>query len=390
MAPQLTQLDTGSILIVGSLLMACGSAGLFVVRLSNPHLKGIGWLGAAFASGGTGALLFILSPDIPSFFSIVLCDLLVTMAYVLFHVAILAMRGGRSLWPKLGSSLLLLQLLGYLSMPFVSTDPNFRVALMGVIVSIQVGQTTLLLIRNPGHGDKLPSWFTATILASLILVNLYRSAAALFFLRHQPPSAGNLIQNIALMAFIATGLGIAFGFFWMTTAELTWEIEQIASVDPLTRIYNRRVFRDWCDREFTRTLRTLRPFSLLMMDLDHFKEINDRHGHQGGDDVLVAAVETMQDSIRGIDILGRWGGEEFVALLPGTNTESALIVAQRIRTNIEKLLIETEASPMRMTISVGIATLRNPEDSLDDMFLRADQALYLAKDGGRNQVLTMP
>ena len=125
-----------------------------------------------------------------------------------------------------------------------------------------------------------------------------------------------------------------------------------------------------------------------MMDVDHFKRVNDHYGHSGGDMALVAVVEAMQDSVRGIDVLGRWGGEEFTALLPGTNLESAHLVADRVRQNIEKLELQTNSGPMRITVSIGVATVRDARDDVKGMLLRADKALYQAKKNGRNQVLT--
>jgi diguanylate cyclase (GGDEF)-like protein len=390
MASELAQLDASSILTVGSLLLACGSGGLLVVRLSNPRLKGLDWLGAAFASGGMGALLLTLFHRIPRFFGIVLPDLLVLVAFVLLHVAILDLRGGRSRWPKLGTALATIQLAAYCWMTFVHPLGRPRIALFGVLVSIQLGQTARLLVRGARRGGRLPAWFMATLLVVLIAVNLYRSAALGFFPRYQQPGSASSLQTLTYLIFISAAMGIAFGFFWMTTAELSHELELMASTDPLTRIYNRRVFREWCERELDRSRRTGSAFSLLMMDLDHFKLINDRYGHRGGDEMLIAVVETMQDSVRGIDILGRWGGEEFVALLPGATMDSAMIVAQRIRTNIEKLLLHSHGNAMRMTISLGVSTLRDRQDTLDAMFLRSDRALYLAKEAGRNQVITMP
>lgn len=179
----------------------------------------------------------------------------------------------------------------------------------------------------------------------------------------------------------------------MTTAKLSTELEYMASTDPLTRVYNRRVFRDWCEKELARSQRMGSTFSLLMVDVDHLKRVNDRFGHRAGDLVLCAVVEQMQDSVRGIDVLGRWGGEEFVALLPGADRDAALLVAHRIRGNVEKLRL-TEIVPggcgdeeSGLTVSVGMASHRGGTDRLDDMMDRADAALYRAKAEGRNRVL---
>ena len=125
-------------------------------------------------------------------------------------------------------------------------------------------------------------------------------------------------------SFVAVTLGLGFGVFWMSTTALTNGLEQMASTDPLTRTFNRRVFLRWCERERERNSEKGAPFSVLMIDFDHFKSINDTYGHHTGDEVLVSAVEHMQNAIRGIDVLGRWGGEEFAVLLPGATADAAV------------------------------------------------------------------
>jgi multidrug transporter EmrE-like cation transporter len=272
MVAEAAQLDAGSILVVGSILLACGSGGLLVVRLSNPRLKGLGWLGAAFASGGLGALLLTLSHGLPRLVGVVLSDLLILTAFVLLHVAIQEMRRGQTIWPKLGTALIAVQLAGYCWFTFVHSSGRYRVALFGVTASIQLVWTAIVLVRGTRRGSRLPAWFTAIALAILIGINLYRSVVFLFLWRQVGLSTQGVLQTITFLIFIATAMGIAFGFFWMTTAELSHELEMMASTDPLTRIYNRRFFREWCEREFDRSRRNGNTFSLLMMDLDHFKE----------------------------------------------------------------------------------------------------------------------
>lgn len=390
MATAMGQLDITSIFVVASLLMACCSGGLLVVRLSNPRLRGIHWLGATFVSGAMGALLLALFDRLPLFVSLVLSDLLVLLAFVLLHVAILDLRRAPSLWPKLGLTLVVTQFLACYWLTFVHQHVRIRLAVFCLALSLQLGQTVVLLIRGARRGTRLPAWFMATILGVLISANFAR-IATLWFIRSAAESGPDSnLQTLMDLLIVCIALGIAFGFFWMTTAELSYELETMASTDSLTRIYNRRVFREWCEREFALSLRTGIPFSLVIMDLDHFKRINDRYGHRGGDEVLLAVVQIMQGSIRSIDTLGRWGGEEFVALLPGTGMEEALIVAQRVRRNVEGLALEIDQASVSVTVSLGLASLRDGEDTIDAMFLRADQALYQAKESGRNQVLTMP
>jgi len=205
------------------------------------------------------------------------------------------------------------------------------------------------------------------------------------------PLIGNWYQNATLFLYLMNSLWVFSGFFWLTMLQLTSELEAMADSDPLTRLANRRVFREWMQREYLRNLRTGVPFSLLIMDLDHFKRVNDTLGHSAGDDIIRISVERMQDSVRGIDVLGRWGGEEFVALLPRATVEAAELVAERIRRNMDspiRIRVRGEEKILRVTVSLGVTSFRGGEDSVEDMFDRADRALYEAKAAGRNCILS--
>jgi diguanylate cyclase (GGDEF)-like protein len=381
------------ILIVGSILLACGSCGLLVVRLSNPSLKGLGWLGGSFGAGGIGALLLLLRGNVPTFFSVLCADVLILLAFVLLHISFLDLVDSESNLRSPG--LLLLGIQALADVPYLYPHPvvHLRIVTVGVLVAVQVLLTVRLLVRSNKKGVRAPVWFCVIILSGFAAVNLLRSIADAVGLL----SAASIfyqVEALTFLIYIATALGIAFGFFWMTTATLSSALEEIASTDPLTRIYNRRVFREWCEKELIRSEQTGITFSLLMVDLDHFKQINDRFGHRAGDDALCAVVEQMQRSIRGIDVLGRWGGEEFVVLLPGASASSALQIAQRLRGNVETLMIPPSISAFSrgeeaipVTASLGVASYRGVGDQIEDMLERADAALYEAKDAGRNRVL---
>lgn len=204
-------------------------------------------------------------------------------------------------------------------------------------------------------------------------------------------SDGQLVPEFVAVLYLINSLWIISGFFWLTTLQLTTKLENMADTDPLTRLANRRVFCEWMQRELMRSLRTSVPFSLLVIDLDHFKRVNDTLGHNAGDEIIRIAVERMQDSVRGIDVLGRWGGEEFVALLPRATIEAAELVAERIRRNMEmpfKLRVRGEDETLHVTVSLGVTSYRGSDDTVNDMFERADRALYNAKTAGRNCILT--
>lgn len=167
------------------------------------------------------------------------------------------------------------------------------------------------------------------------------------------------------------------------------ELERLSISDGLTGLYNHRHLHELLAEEFERVHRTEDPLSVVMFDLDWFKEVNDTHGHQAGDQVLTELANIMRETARDIDKLGRYGGEEFMAILPETDSNDAHTFADRVRENVENQKFEIgDEEPLRMTISAGIATFPHVRvDGPRRLVHFADQALYYAKEAGRNQVV---
>lgn len=168
------------------------------------------------------------------------------------------------------------------------------------------------------------------------------------------------------------------------------ELERLASTDPLTKLPNRRSFFRRANAEFARSQRYGRPMSVIMMDLDHFKKVNDTLGHAVGDGVLRHVAAIIQDCTRGSDIIARFGGEEFVIILPETDSGGAFVIAERLRFSVESepLMIES-GGLVNITVSLGVAIL-TPEKNflvIDKLLQQADDALYQAKESGRNRVI---
>ena len=169
----------------------------------------------------------------------------------------------------------------------------------------------------------------------------------------------------------------------ITVAGLFEEVKKQAITDPLTGIFNRRYFEDNIIKEAERSLRLKQPFSLISMDLDFLKKINDTYGHQYGDIAIKTIANVLKKEARSIDIPARIGGEEFNLLLPGVDSKGAYIAAERIRKSIESQVIETIGG---ITASIGVATFLEHSDRIDELMELADQAMYKAKLNGRNQV----
>jgi diguanylate cyclase (GGDEF)-like protein len=169
--------------------------------------------------------------------------------------------------------------------------------------------------------------------------------------------------------------------------ETNKRLELLSITDGLTKLYNHRHLQDELARAFQESQRYERPLSFAIIDIDFFKKINDAHGHAVGDEVLKGVSQLFHDSIRATDLVARYGGEEFAVMMPETELADALVFAEKIRSLIEESPIETQAGPVKATVSIGVASvphsrMRHPKD----LIVQADKALYRAKRGGRNQV----
>ncbi|HET7585662.1 MAG TPA: diguanylate cyclase [Gemmatimonadaceae bacterium] len=168
-------------------------------------------------------------------------------------------------------------------------------------------------------------------------------------------------------------------------------LEMLALTDPLTLALNRRALMDGLSAELERARRYALVLSILMVDIDHFKDVNDRYGHLAGDEVLRCVVRVLQREARSVDFVARYGGEEFVVVLPETSAEGAFALAERICARVREEPIETPhaATPLHVTVSIGVATVPSPQvESTDDLIALADAALYRAKREGRDRVCT--
>ena len=162
---------------------------------------------------------------------------------------------------------------------------------------------------------------------------------------------------------------------------------RLANTDPLTGLYNRRGLFEVGKHEIERFHRYGSPLGVILLDIDHFKRVNDQYSHAVGDQVLVAVVEKCRKNIRAVDTFGRYGGEEFALLLPETDFDAAQLLAQRLCDAISETPIETSLGPISITVSIGVTCINRETNGLDMLINRADDAMYAAKRAGRNRVI---
>lgn len=194
---------------------------------------------------------------------------------------------------------------------------------------------------------------------------------------------------IIMLLFAFTTMGLLIAVLWLlarrlmrNVAEIRLQIQEMAITDMLTGLYNRRFLMERFTEEIGRAGRLQKKLGCLLLDIDHFKMINDTHGHQVGDEVLKEVAQRIKSMTRNYDILARYGGEEFMIVLPDTDLQNAVTMAERIAQNIRK----TPINDIAVTISAGISTYDSTDKNIDDMIKKADKQLYAAKAAGRDRV----
>ena len=286
-------------------------------------------------------------------------------------------------------------------------DPSMRLAqagsayallVAGVVLAPQIGGLLLMTMFIVAAFSALamtPRQFVLTWL----LVNLATGLAIFWFDGGIAVPAATLQQVIVSWLVFASVLGrvtlvsLRIGSMRDQLVERNQALreslahnERLASVDDLTQVWNRRAITRLIDDEAQRSARAGTPYCLVMFDLDHFKAVNDRYGHSLGDKVLRRFTAIGLATLRATDRLGRWGGEEFVVLLPATRLEGGLVIAERVRLAVEAEPWERLAPGLSVTVSGGIAQSQ-PEAGADAHVARCDVALYAAKNGGRNRIV---
>jgi two-component system cell cycle response regulator len=265
--------------------------------------------------------------------------------------------------------------------------------------AIRTGRTVLVadVLQDAMFADVRELWKregrTAPVRSVLAIpFSLDRRRAGIFFLRTERGERVLTVEDadFADVVIRAAVAAIRRAQALESTRADNRRLEELATTDALTRLLNRRALLERLSVEVDRARRFHQQLSMLMVDIDHFKAINDQHGHLVGDDVLRQMGTVLGGAVRTIDVIARYGGEEFVLILPETVIEGATVFGERLRERVEQHAFELgDGRIFHLTCSVGVATFPSPRvSSTEDLFARADEALYRAKSGGRNQVCT--
>lgn len=266
-----------------------------------------------------------------------------------------------------------------------------RYSLRVVVTSLMLGTVNLLTaidLQRFQRGEPLR--------ARLFLVWTFAFSAVFYFWRawasrNVAPDSNVLVPDVVSGATLLIAnlkmLAWNLGALLMANERMQARLILAATCDSLTQVLNRAGFRDLAERQRRRSVAANQPLSVLLMDLDRFKSVNDRFGHDAGDNALCEFAAAAREALRPTDLLGRLGGEEFCVLLPQTDLRAALDAGERVRAAVARMEVFTMGRGFHVTVSVGVAQIRLPDETVEAALSRADRALYRAKAAGRDRVM---
>ena len=270
---------------------------------------------------------------------------------------------------------------------------SWRVVIFSSAQSVLIGWAVVDILDHRTGTASSGSLMAAAACSVLLLLNAARTVLALFTIDGDVAIAAWNPLQASLIFFVAVfgALVCQFGFLLMTMDRLQSQMAQLAGVDDLTGAANRRGFLAACERECVRSSRSGRAFSVMVIDIDRFKSINDGHGHAAGDEFLKLVSDTAREQLRSQDLLARLGGDEFSVLMPETTAAQAAKSAERLAAAVRKSSLSRNGATFCSTISVGVAQW-SPQIGANPVALleQADKALYLTKKAGRDGVTVAP
>lgn len=384
-------LDIRTILVLIMVSSFFVGAAMFPVARHYPSYarRALNFWAGAITLHGACYLLLSLRGLIPDFLSVVLANSLAVAALALNYSAVMEIQ--RQPYRLKGfAALTLLIFAGFCYFLYVDDNVAARIAISGVIAGGLIALVGYRFMAEKERSKRGIYRLTGLLFMVTAGILLFRGGYAL---SPNTFTQGLLTRGtIQDISFIAIFLTMVIGTLYFTLIvgdEMTRELRRLATLDSLTEIYNRHTFDELANKELARASRSGAAVSLLEIDLDHFKLVNDRHGHAVGDIVLKATTAAVSTELRQQDLFGRHGGEEFCILLPDTDAERVLTVAERIRKRVENTQIPAGDDQLAVTISIGVATFA-PGKDFNTLMLEADLALYRAKAEGRNRVAAAP
>ncbi|WP_263410520.1 GGDEF domain-containing protein [Terriglobus tenax] len=379
-------MNTHNLLLINTLTMLVYAAGLCALHFSYRRARGIWWFMVAFVASGASSALIAGHSLFSRNVHLAGGMLLLTISLWLRHTGFAEYLHVRSrhLWAQAAL------VGGYAAFLVWSTvlqgNPAIGLQALAFVLAAQTLLSVEVLLRFGVDENRLLRIVTSAV---ILLVAAFRIVMSMMDSRKEAFGGGN--ESLAHAQWPLNTLFSAatvFCFVSIFVSQMGLDLREIASTDALTGALNRRALEAQAAREMARCRRYGFPLSVIVMDLDHFKSLNDTHGHNAGDAALCMVVRDLQATLRGTDLLCRSGGEEFLILLPHTDHATALHLAERLRKRVAQVAVPVDNKKIGITASLGVASWSGAGESWTTIVKRADSALYLAKNSGRNRVVT--
>jgi len=368
---------------VSGFLMAATMLGIYQAGMRARAL--LDWLGAGMALGLghlVGTLSLFGALPLPEDIGAGLANLMISLGFVFVLTGVQRYLGNHVRSAALLAVIAALFVAGFVLDP-LRENSSLRVLVFAALHMLLLGWAGLLLWCSERAGMRIFQRMAAVLLLGFSAVMALRSLAAL--VPGVPFTQGD-VQTVAFLAAMVFGFLLTMAFAVMMFREKQVELADLAERDPLTGMNNRLSLDEIAGTYMQRADRHGQELSVLLFDLDHFKQINDKFGHQVGDRVLTEVAHRISRVVRGDDVAFRFGGEEFLALLPGAGLDQAEEVAERLRSVLSQAPFEIAGHRLVLTASFGVVQYQARGESWEDCIRRADEALYRAKRGGRDQV----
>lgn len=381
-------LDIRTLAFTNLLLGLFLGVGSFVFAHMHPSFRGFKQLGYSYFLSSFGFILLSLRQYIADFLSIIVANITIVASFSLLIIGILRfLKVEKQTFEKVYTALLCVMSVTFIYFTYFQESVNARIIIISITMA---GFSLYVAFKILNQKDKVLLTFTRFLGFSFVycaFVFLLR----IYFTLNEPPldnfmNAGT-IHALSLVALQLVAITSCFSLTISASQQLANDLATQATIDSLTNIYNRRAFDEFAAKSVLRAQREKTPISLILMDIDLFKQVNDNYGHQVGDKVLQEFSLRLKNSLRQYDILARYGGEEFTLLLPNTNAMTAVVIAEKLRYTIaQPVFCLEDGTELKVSASFGVATNQGEDINWQQLISFADQALYHAKENGRNCV----
>jgi len=380
--------DIRTLALTNLILSTLLGIGSFIFARVHSSFRSFYQLGIGYLLFALGFILIGLRQFIPDLISIVLANFLIAFGFTIVVIGILDfLKYKKRQFIKVSIFLLVALVLLFIYYTYIQQNTNARIAVISAFIS---GQSFFAVYKTYLHDDVIDNIFIRFLTYACFICGV--AFAIRMFITLNEPSLDNFMHAGYLHAISLISLQLmviisCLTLSWSASEHLVHKLAIQATIDSLTNLYNRRAFEEFAEKEILRAKREHTQLSIILMDIDLFKQVNDTYGHQVGDKVLQEFSLRLSNSLRAYDILARYGGEEFMLILPDTDSETALVIAEKLRVKIFQPVFDVNTSP-KLSVSASFGVTTGYGDTLDwqKLVSFADKALYQAKNDGRNQV----